>query len=246
MGSRVGTGALPPHLRLWTYRRYRALRRKAEDRSAIWRLRRGSAISTPIHGTRFLTTGRDCVIGPGCRLVGAVELGAFSTASPDCHFAGTITVGRYTQFGPKCVVVASDHPTHNVTPYSNAKLFDGRLKTLHRDAPVTIGDGALVGASSVILAGSVVGRGVIIGAGSIVRGDCRPSGLYTGNPACLIRMRLSPDDIVHIEGTRWWERDPVDLGNLEPLFFDRFHPTDAEPRAPRMAPPGETTPREDD
>ncbi len=240
-----GADALPPNLRLWAYRRYRALCRKAADRAAIWRLRRHSAISPPIHGTRFLTTGHGAVIGPGCRFEGEVGIGAFSTVSPDCHFSGTITVGRYTQFGPKCVVVASDHPTDTMTPYSNARLFEGRLKALHRDAPVTIGDGVLVGASSVILPGSAIGRGTIIGAGSIVRGPCRPYGLYAGNPARLVRMRLSPEHIERIERSRWWERDPRELGDLESMFFDRSHSTEAEPEGSRKPPFGDPTAHED-
>lgn len=205
-----------------TYRRYCAARRSVRQRAALARLRQRNAISSPVHGAHYLVASHGCSVGPGCRFEGAVEIGAHTTLSPDCHLSGEIKVGRYSQFGPKCVVLASDHPTDTITPFSNAKLFNGRLKRLHRDAPVQIGDGVLIGAASILLPGTVVGRGVIIGAGSVVRGTCEPYGLYAGNPARLIRMRLSEAESDEIERTRWWEREPHELAEMEHLFFRRY------------------------
>lgn len=214
--------SLDGRLTLAAYRRYCALRRSMGDRYALANFRRLNEVAEPVFGIRNIAASHGCVIGPGCRFEGRTTIGPHTTISPDCHFSGLISIGAYTQFGPKCVVLGSDHPTDTVTPYSNAKLFGGRLKRLHNDAPVHISDGALIGAASIILPGSVIGRGVIVGAGSVVRDACQPYSLYVGNPARLVRRRVPVGAADQIERTRWWERDPDDLLEIEDLFFERY------------------------
>ncbi|MFP7761491.1 acyltransferase [Marisediminicola sp. LYQ85] len=59
--------------------------------------------------------------------------------------------------------------------------------------PVTIGDGAWVGARAIILPGVTIGSGCVIAAGSIVRADCAPNTMWAGIPAALKR-RLDTND----------------------------------------------------
>lgn len=55
-------------------------------------------------------------------------------------------------------------------------------------APVSIGDGAWVGAGATILPGVSVGAGSAIAAGSVVVSDCLPNCLYAGAPAVLKKV----------------------------------------------------------
>ena len=52
---------------------------------------------------------------------------------------------------------------------------------------VRIDDDALLGANSIILRGVNVGEGAIVGAGSVVTCDVRPHTIVAGNPARVIR-----------------------------------------------------------
>jgi acetyltransferase-like isoleucine patch superfamily enzyme len=52
---------------------------------------------------------------------------------------------------------------------------------------VTIGDGAFIGASSIILPGIKIGSNSIIGAGSVVTKDVPENSIVAGNPAKLIK-----------------------------------------------------------
>jgi acetyltransferase-like isoleucine patch superfamily enzyme len=59
-------------------------------------------------------------------------------------------------------------------------------------APIVVGDGAWIGARSVVLPGITVGPGAVVAAGSVVTTDCEPDGLYAGVPA--VRKRELPTD----------------------------------------------------
>jgi galactoside O-acetyltransferase len=53
--------------------------------------------------------------------------------------------------------------------------------------PVRIDNKAWVGARTIVLKGVTIGEGAIIGAGSVVTGDVPPWTLAAGNPARIIR-----------------------------------------------------------
>ncbi|MGY4783662.1 DapH/DapD/GlmU-related protein [Rhodococcus opacus] len=52
-----------------------------------------------------------------------------------------------------------------------------------KTAPIRVGDGAWIGARSVIMPGVTIGEGCVIAAGSVVTRDCKPNSLYAGVPA---------------------------------------------------------------
>ena len=59
----------------------------------------------------------------------------------------------------------------------------------YRNAPITIEDGAWIGAKTVVCPGVTVGQESILTVGSIATSDMEPRGIYQGNPAVNIRQR---------------------------------------------------------
>jgi putative colanic acid biosynthesis acetyltransferase WcaF len=59
--------------------------------------------------------------------------------------------------------------------------------------PITIEQGAWVGAFSRIAPGVTVGMNAIITLGSVLLKDAQPNGIYTGNPAMLVGERTIRD-----------------------------------------------------
>ena len=53
--------------------------------------------------------------------------------------------------------------------------------------PVTIEDGAWVGANAIILPGVTIGRGAVVGAGTLVMKDVAPNTVVMGNPARVVK-----------------------------------------------------------
>ena len=54
--------------------------------------------------------------------------------------------------------------------------------------PITVGDGAWIGANCTILPGVTIGRGAVVAAGSVVTKSIGDNEMYAGVPAKLIRV----------------------------------------------------------
>lgn len=72
---------------------------------------------------------------------------------------------------------------------------------------ITIGHDVWVGHKSIIMPGVTVGNGAIIGAGSIVTHDVTPYSVVVGGPSKKIRMRFPEKIWKEIEATAWWDWD---------------------------------------
>ena len=71
-----------------------------------------------------------------------------------------------------------------------------RLPTAPAPRPVRIGRAAWIGFDSCVLPGVTVGEGAVIGARSIVMDDVAPFTIVAGNPARLVRQ-LTPEEMRH-------------------------------------------------
>lgn len=72
-----------------------------------------------------------------------------------------------------------------------------------------IGHDCWIGSNVVITCGcQYIGNGAVIGAGSIVTHDVEPYSIVAGNPAKVIRMRFTDDEIKALEESKWFEFSP--------------------------------------
>jgi tetrahydrodipicolinate N-succinyltransferase len=56
-----------------------------------------------------------------------------------------------------------------------------------------------------ILSGVTIGDGAVIGAGSVVTRDVQPYAIVAGNPARLIGKRFDDETIRKLLEIRWWD-----------------------------------------
>ena len=100
----------------------------------------------------------------------------------------------------------------------------GTNRTLSIGNDVWIGANVLINASKV----AKIGDGAIIGANSLVLEDVPPYAIVYGTPAKIQRFRFSPDQIEVLLNVKWWEWDKDALNtNIELLmnpgmFFKEF------------------------
>jgi acetyltransferase-like isoleucine patch superfamily enzyme len=115
-------------------------------------------------GEGSITIGDDSVISAYCVLFGA----------------GHIEIGRGLDCGPGTMIFSSrsDFEANGA----------GALPRTHVFAPVRIGDFVTLFAGCVIAPGVTIGDGAAVGAGSVVIDDIEPHCLYAGAPARRIRQ----------------------------------------------------------
>ena len=119
-------------------------------------------------------------IGSRCFFRSAeISIGQGSFINDYCYFenAAQITIGREVAFGPRVAVITSTHEL------GGSARRCGRWQPL----PVRIGDGCWIGAQALILPGVTIGDGTVVAAGSVVTADCEPDCLYGGAPASILR-----------------------------------------------------------
>jgi acetyltransferase-like isoleucine patch superfamily enzyme len=86
----------------------------------------------------------------------------------------------------------------------DAGSFEGHP---HSKGDVTIGNDVWIGLETVIMSGVHIGDGAVIGARSVVSRDVPPYAIAAGNPARIIRMRFEPQQIDRLLALAWWDKD---------------------------------------
>ncbi len=101
----------------------------------------------------------------------------------NCTFLahGDISIGENTMIGPNVVILTVDH---------DYRVEGIETHTAHKLSPVVIGRNVWVGANAVILPGITIGDGAIVAAGSVVTGDVGENSIVGGNPARFIKPRF--------------------------------------------------------
>jgi acetyltransferase-like isoleucine patch superfamily enzyme len=130
--------------------------------------------SNPLNDSR----GMNLYAGPGA----IIRFGKNSGASTSriIAYAG-IHIGDGSLIGAGCLICDSD--MHEVSLASGNHV---------RIAPIHIGKHAFIGANCTILKGVSIGDGAVIGAGSVVTGEIPPATLAAGQPARVLRELHSP------------------------------------------------------
>ena len=92
------------------------------------------------------------------------------------------------------------------------------LSDLPLKGDTVIGNDVWIGQNATIMPGVHIGDGAIIGANSIVAGEVRPYTIVAGNPARLIRKRFDDEMIDLLERFAWWDRPIDEINALIPIL----------------------------
>ena len=69
-----------------------------------------------------------------------------------------------------------------------------------------------------VLPGVHIGDGAIIGANSLVSKDVEPYTIVAGNPIRVIRKRFDDELIDLLERFKWWDKSIEEINNLIPIL----------------------------
>ena len=99
------------------------------------------------------------------------------------------------------ILLGGEHEINTISSYPFT------LKNHHTKGDVTIGNDVWIGQSTLILSGVTIGDGAIIGANSLVTKDVEPYAIVGGNPAKLIKYRFDDETIEKLLELKWWDWD---------------------------------------
>lgn len=156
-----------------------------------------------------------------------VTLGDFSYVSNNSVILEA-TIGKFCSIGPNVRVAPGKHPTRKFVSthpalfsnpdYCKKNFFD---KDFHNpDRHVTIGNDVWICANAVIADGVKIGDGAIIGANSVVTSDVEPYSIVGGVPAKFIRFRFEKNEIDFLIKIKWWDKDIEWIESNKDLFLD--------------------------
>jgi virginiamycin A acetyltransferase len=81
-----------------------------------------------------------------------------------------------------------------------------------------IGNDVWIGQNAVILPGVHIGDGAIVGANSVVGSDIDSYTIVVGNPAKVLRKRFDDELIDLILRFKWWDRSIEEIDSLIPIL----------------------------
>ena len=122
------------------------------------------------------------VIEPFTKLKGdpLITCGDNFYVNAHCHILGEISFGDNVLIAPKVIIWGRDHG------FKKDQLIN---KQAYNRKPIKIGNDVWIGACAIVLKGVTIGDGAIIAAGSVVTKDVEPYTIVAGNPAKVIRNR---------------------------------------------------------
>ena len=124
---------------------------------------------------------------------GKIEMGQYCFVGEYSRIwsAASILIGDRVLISHNVNIFDNDtHPIDAKTRHWQFKeiITRGQPKTIHlKEKPIVIGNDVLISCMSIILSGVTIGEGAIVGAGSVVTKDVPPWTIVAGNPAKTIR-----------------------------------------------------------
>jgi acetyltransferase-like isoleucine patch superfamily enzyme len=134
-----------------------------------------------------VSLGADVYIGHRTMLKGyykgKMTIGRGTWIGQNCffHSAGNITIGEDVGIGPQVQILTSTHRLDQV----DKPLLQAELEFKH----VVIEKDSDIGMGTIILPGVTIGQGAQIGAGSVITQDVPPYAVAAGVPAKVLRSR---------------------------------------------------------
>ena len=140
-----------------------------------------------------------------------------------------LIIGKFCAIaaGTKFIMGPANHRISSVTTYP-FHVFGGvwaentppHLDQLPRKGDIVVGNDVWIGRESVILPGVTIGDGAIVAAYSVVTRDVPPYTLAGGNPARPLKPRFDPELTQLLLAFRWWDLPSKELAATLPLLCE--------------------------
>ena len=136
-----------------------------------------------------------------------------------------LIIGKFCQIaaGVEFVMNGANHQMNAVSTFPFYTLQGWAMdppapSDLPLKGDTVVGNDVWIGQNAVILPGTRIGDGAIIGASSVVAGEVAPYTVVAGNPARVIRKRFGDTLIALLLEWKWWDKEIDEINRLIPLL----------------------------
>lgn len=141
----------------------------------------------------------------------------FETNNVLYHYAvnrDRLQIGKFCSIacGAKFLFNSANHSLSSLSTYPFPIFYEewglekrDVTKAWDNKGDITIGNDVWIGYQAIILAGVTIGDGAVIGARSVVTKDVAPYTIVAGAPARPVRKRFSEETIRKLLKIRWWD-----------------------------------------
>lgn len=136
-----------------------------------------------------------------------------------------LIIGKFCQIGAgvEFVMNGANHQMNAVSTFPFYTLAGWAvdppsMSDLPLKGDTVIGNDVWIGQNAVILPGVHIGDGAIIGANSVVGHDVEPYTIVAGNPAKPLRKRFDEELIALLLEWKWWDQTVEEIEKLIPLL----------------------------
>ena len=182
---------------------------------------KGSTIGKKVKIKAKLNLEENVLIDDECYIIqGPVSIGRGTNLMFRSQIIGPVSIGRYCAIARKAIFQAQNHfpfwPSIQRSFYE--RILKERLPSVEKGG-IIIGNDVWIGTNVIILAGVKVGDGAIIGAGSVVTKDVQPYSIVAGVPAAHKKYRFAEKIIKQLLDIKWWNWDEQKIKRNKRFFM---------------------------
>lgn len=157
-----------------------------------------------------------------------VRIGHYSSVGVSCKVMNT-NIGNFSVIARNCDIGLGAHPTNYLTChsifYKNVPWSEHPewVETIdfEEEKITKIGNDVWIGAKCTIMDGISIGDGAIVAAGSVVTKDVPPFAIVGGAPAKIIKYRFNQDIIDRLLKIQWWNLSDEEITKRIGVFHKK-------------------------
>lgn len=131
-----------------------------------------------------------------------------------------VSIAKGTKF-----LLGGNHEVETFTTFPFKVKFFGEKMEAKTKGPIIVEDDVWIGTDSIILSGITIGQGAIVGAGSVVTKDVPPYSIVGGNLAKILKYRYSQEIIERMLEIKW---NTIDIEKIFEVKEELYKKIDLE------------------